>query len=70
MLVLPPEIPAVATIWLEEALELGLGPTQLVLLAITVVVGAMTAPLGRATLQQGGVRLVLFAAFVFLAAVP
>jgi Ca2+:H+ antiporter len=61
---------AVASIWLEPALELGLGSTQLVLLAITVVVGAMTAPLGRATLQQSGVRLVLFAAFLFLAAVP
>jgi len=61
---------AVAAIWLEPRLELGLGATQLVLLAITVVVGAMTAPLGRATLQQSGLRLVLFAAFVFLAAVP
>ena len=61
---------AVASIWLEPALELGLGPTQLVLLTITVVVGAMTAPLGRATVQQAGVRLVLFAAFLFLAAVP
>ena len=61
---------AVASIWLEPALVLGLGSTQLVLLAITVIVGAMTAPLGRATLQQAGVRLVLFAAFLFLAAVP
>ena len=61
---------AVASIWLEPTLVLGLGSTQLVLLAITVVVGAMTAPLGRATLQQAGVRLVLFAAFLFLAAVP
>ena len=61
---------AVASIWLEPGLELGLGPTQLVLLTITVVVGAMTSPLGRATLQQSGVRLVLFAAFLFLAAVP
>jgi Ca2+:H+ antiporter len=61
---------AVASIWLEPPLVLGLGPIELVLLAITVVVGAMTAPLGRATLQQSGVRLVLFAAFVFLAVVP
>ena len=61
---------AVASIWLEPPLVLGLGSTELVLLAITVVVGAMTAPLGRATLQQSGVRLVLFAAFVFLAVVP
>jgi Ca2+:H+ antiporter len=49
---------------------LGLGSTELVLLAITVVVGAGTIPLGSATLQQSGVRLVLFAAFLFLAVVP
>jgi Ca2+:H+ antiporter len=61
---------AVASIWLEPSLILGLGNTELVLLAITVVVGAMSAPLGRATVQQSGVRLVLFAAFVFLAIVP
>ena len=30
----------------------------------------VTVPLGRATLQQAGVRLVLFAAFLFLAVVP
>jgi Ca2+:H+ antiporter len=61
---------AVASIWLEPPLELGLGATQLVLLAITVVVGALGAPLGAATLQQSGVRLVLFAAFLFLAVFP
>jgi hypothetical protein len=30
----------------------------------------MSAPLGRATRRQSGVRLALFAAFVFLAIVP
>ena len=33
---------AVASIWLDGPLELGLGPTQMVLLAITAVVGALT----------------------------
>jgi Ca2+:H+ antiporter len=61
---------AVASIWLEGPLVLGLGSTQTVLLAITVLVGALTVVPGRATLQQGGVHLVLFAAFVFLAANP
>src|SRR3954453_12265860 len=61
---------AVASIWLDPPLELGLGATQLVLLAITVVVGALGARAGAATLQQGGVRLVLFAAFLFLAVFP
>ena len=61
---------AIASIWLEGPLELGLGPTQMVLLAITVVVGALTVLPGRATIQEGGLHLVLFAAFVFLAIRP
>jgi Ca2+:H+ antiporter len=61
---------AVASIWLEGPLELGLGSTQIVLLAITVVVGGFTVLPGRATLQEGGVHLALCAAFLFLAANP
>ena len=61
---------AVASIWLDGPLELGLEPTQMVLLAITVVVGALTVLPGRATLQEGGVHLVLFGAFLFLAFNP
>lgn len=61
---------AVATIWLDGPLVLGLGATQIVLLAITAVVGALTILPGTATLQEGGVHLVLVAAFLFLAANP
>jgi Ca2+:H+ antiporter len=61
---------AVASIWLEGPLVLGLGPTQMVLLAITVVVGGLTVLPGRATLQEGGVHLTLFGAFLFLAVNP
>ncbi|MEU4343280.1 ionic transporter y4hA [Nocardia sp. NPDC023852] len=61
---------AVASIWLEGPLVLGLGATQMVLLALTVVVGGLTVLPGRATLLQGGVHLALFSAFVFLAASP
>ena len=61
---------AIASIWLDGPLLLGLGATQLVLLALTVVVGVLTVVPGRATRLQGGVHLVLFAAFVFLAASP
>ena len=61
---------AIASIWLKGPLELGLGSTQMVLLAITVVVGAFTVLPGRATLQEGGVHLALFAAFIFLAINP
>ena len=61
---------AVASIWLEGPLRLGLGPTQMVLLAITVVVGGLTVLPGRATLQEGGVHLAICAAFLFLALNP
>jgi len=61
---------AVATIWLDGPLLLGLGSTQMILLALTVVVGVLTVVPGRATRLQGGVHLVLFAAFLFLAASP
>jgi Ca2+:H+ antiporter len=61
---------AVATIWLDTPLVLGLGATQMVLLALSVVLAALTVLPGRATLQEAGVHLALFAAFVFLAFVP
>src|SRR4051795_7026552 len=61
---------AIASIWLDGPLVLGLGATQMVLLAITVVLSALTILPGRATLQEGGVHLVLFVAFVFLAFNP
>jgi len=61
---------AVATIWLDQPLLLGLGPTQMTLLAVTVVVGTLTVVPGRATRLQGVVHLVLLAAFLFLAASP
>jgi Ca2+:H+ antiporter len=61
---------AIASLWLEGPLLLGLGPTQMVLLALTVVVSVLTVVPGRATRLQGGVHLVLLAAFVFLAINP
>jgi Ca2+:H+ antiporter len=61
---------AIASIWLDGPLELGLGAMQMVLLAITVVVATLTVLPGRATLQGSAVHLVLFGAFVFLAFNP
>lgn len=61
---------AIASIWLEGPLVLGLGGTQIVLLTITAAVGALTVLPGRATLQEGGIHLVLFAAFLVLAIRP
>ncbi|MEU3313608.1 ionic transporter y4hA [Streptomyces sp. NPDC006662] len=61
---------ALASVWLKGPLLLGLGPTHMVLLTLTVVVGALTVVPGRATLLQGGVHLVLLAAYLFLAVSP
>lgn len=61
---------AVAMIWLDGPLLLGLGATQTVLLTLTVVVGTLTLVPGRATRLQGMVHLVLFGAFVFLSINP
>ena len=61
---------AVASRWLAGPLVLGLEATQLVLLALTVVVGVLTVVPGRATRLQGGIDLVLLAAFLFLAVNP
>ena len=61
---------AVASIWLEGPLHLGLDPVQIVFLALTGIVGTLTVLPGRATLQEGGVHLVLCGAFLFLALNP
>ncbi|MEU5522180.1 ionic transporter y4hA [Streptomyces sp. NPDC047860] len=65
-------IPAVAlaSLWLPGPLVLGLGNTHMVLLALTMVVGALTVVPGRATPLQGGVHLVLLAAYLELAVNP
>lgn len=61
---------AVAMIWLEGPLLLGLEPTQVVLLATTVVAGMLTVVPGRATRLQAAVHLVLLCAFLVLAVQP
>jgi Ca2+:H+ antiporter len=52
---------AVATIWIDRPLLLGLGATQIVLLTLTIVVAVLTVVPGRATRLQGIVHLVLLA---------
>lgn len=61
---------AVASIWLDGPLTLGLGPLQIVLLGLTMVVSVLTVVPGRATRLQGGVHLVLLVAFLVLAVQP
>jgi Ca2+:H+ antiporter len=61
---------AVASIWLDGPLELGLNQLQTVLLLLTAAVSILTVVPGRAKPLQGGVHLVLFASFLFLTIAP
>lgn len=61
---------ALVTVWLDGPLLLGLGPMQMILLLLTVLVSVLTVVPGRATRLQGGLHLVLLAAFLFLAVNP
>lgn len=61
---------AVAQIWLPTQLQLGLGPVQIVLLAVALFTATLTVVPGRATLQQAGVHLVIFAAFLAVSVAP
>ncbi|GAA1791610.1 ionic transporter y4hA [Nocardioides hankookensis] len=61
---------AVASIWLDGPLVLGLEPTQMVLLLVSVIVSILTVVPGRSKSLQGFVHLSLLAAFVFLAINP
>ena len=65
-------IPAVAvtSIALGLPLALGLPAKEVTLLALTLLLSAMTLTGGRATVLQGAVHLVVFAVFLFLAMVP
>jgi Ca2+:H+ antiporter len=61
---------AVATIWLDSPLILGLGETQIVLLMVSVIVGVLTVVPGRAKPLNGYLHLAILAAYVFLSIQP
>ena len=61
---------AVASIWLDGPIILGLGPKEIVLLVLTGLVATLTFGSGRATIIQASQHLAIFAAFIFLALVP
>ncbi len=65
-------IPVVAatSFALDLRLVLGLDEKEIAILALTLLITAMTLSRGRATVLQGAVHLVLFAVFLFLAVVP
>lgn len=61
---------AVASIWLDGSVVLGLGAKEVVLLALTAIVASLTFGSGRAKILQGVQHLVIFASFVFLSLFP
>ena len=64
-----PAVVVTATV-LDLPLVLGLPPKELVLLALSFLICAITLGTGRTNMMQGAVHLVLFAAFLFLSLVP
>ncbi len=65
-------IPTVAAVFIliGRPLELGLGAKEMVLLFLTMIVSSLTLGMGRTTILQGVVHLVIFAAYLFLTVVP
>jgi len=61
---------AVASIWIDTPIALGLGGKEIVLLVLTAAISVLTFGSGRATVLQAIHHLTVFAAFVFLAVVP
>jgi Ca2+:H+ antiporter len=61
---------AVASVTFDIPLILGLDPKDLVMLALTFLLSAVTLGTGRTHMMQGAVHVVVFATFVFLAFVP
>jgi len=60
----------VTSLMLGLSLDLGLPDKEIGLLALTLLISAMTLSRGRTQVLQGAVHLVLFAVFLFLAVVP
>ena len=61
---------AVVALVLDQPLVLGIAPKELVLLALTLMLGVFTLGTGRTTVLQGIVHLVTFATFIFMSLVP
>ncbi len=61
---------AIASIWLDSSVALGLSAAEIVLLGLSVAVGILTVTPGRATLLQGGVHLAIFFGFLVISVSP
>lgn len=63
-------IVALASLLRAEPLVLGVSAEAVVLLVLTLFIGALTLGTGRTTVLQGAVHLVIFGVFLLLSAVP
>lgn len=65
-------IPVVAllSVAMGKTLVLGLDPEHIVLLVLTLFMSTLSLAMGRTTIMQGGIHLVIFGAFLTIAAVP
>ncbi len=65
-------IPAVAiiSIWFNLPISLGINSAGIVFLFLTFLVSALTLAIGRTTLMQGVVHLIIFFEYLFLSLVP
>lgn len=65
-------IPTVAllSIYRGQPLILGLEPKHMVLLMLTLFMSTLTVAMGRTTILQGGIHLVIFLAYLTISAVP
>jgi len=61
---------AIVSLMLDQKLVLGMTPSGVMLLALTLFVSTLTLGTGRTTVLQGAVHLVIFAAFLLISAVP
>lgn len=61
---------AVVSIVLNRQIALGVSPTDMTLLVLSLYIAGLTLGTGRTTVLQGAVHLVIFAAFMLVSAVP
>lgn len=64
-----PTLAALSVLW-DIPMEFGLRPVDIVLLALTLLVSAVTVSSHRVTLFQGGLHVAIFSAYIFLSASP
>ncbi|WP_245454228.1 calcium:proton antiporter [Aquabacter cavernae] len=61
---------AIVSLLLDRSITMGLEADHIVQIVLTLIMATITLATGRTTILQGGVHLVIFAAFLFIAASP